>query len=272
MIFDLHSHTTFSDGVLEPQQLVSRALEKGVDALAITDHDTIDAYRDLADRHDAIRIIAGIEFSTQWQNTGIHVLGLNIDLDSDALETGTKYQSEARQLRAVMIGEKLAKQGINDAFDGASKLANGANIGRPHFARHLVDIGKVSSIQAAFKKYLGAGKSGDVKQHWADLPQIIQWIRDANGIAVLAHPLKYKMTNTKLKRLLDHFLQVGGQGVEVVSGQQLPHQTQYMARLCEQKKLLASCGSDFHMPGKRWAELGRFAPLPKNVTPVWDRF
>ena len=272
MIFDLHSHTNFSDGVLEPQQLISRALEKGVDALAITDHDTVDAYRELTTPCDTIRLIAGIEFSTHWQNTGIHVLGLNIDLDSDALETGTKYQSEARQLRAVMIGEKLAKQGIEGAFDGASKLANGVNIGRPHFARHLVDIGKVSSIQAAFKKYLGAGKSGDVKQHWADLPQIIQWIRDANGIAVLAHPLKYKMTNTKLKRLLDCFLQVGGEGVEVVSGQQLPHQTQYMARLCEQKNLLASCGSDFHMPGKRWAELGKFPPLPGNVTPVWERF
>jgi len=272
MIFDLHSHTNFSDGVLEPHELVSRALEKGVDALAITDHDTVDAYRELADRHDAIRIIAGIEFSTQWQNTGIHVLGLNIDLDSDALKAGTKYQTEARLLRAEIIGEKLAKQGIEDAFEGASKFANGTYIGRPHFARYLVEIGKVSSIQAAFKKYLGAGKAGDVKQYWADLPQIIRWIRDANGIAVLAHPLKYKMTNTKLKRLLDHFLQVGGQGVEVVSGQQLPHQTQYMARLCEQKKLLASCGSDFHMPGKRWAELGRFAPLPKNVTPVWDRF
>ena len=272
MIFDLHSHTTYSDGVLEPKELVSRALEKGVDVLSITDHDTIDAYQDLAVGHANIRIIPGIEFSTQWQNTGIHVLGLNVDVGSDALEAGTRYQAVARQSRAVMIGENLAKKGIKDAFAGASKLAKGNYIGRPHFARHLVNIGKVNSIQSAFKKYLGAGKTGDVKQHWVDLSKIIGWIRGANGIAVLAHPLKYKMTNSKLKRLLDDFLQLGGEGVEVVSGQQLPHQTQYMARLCEQKNLLASCGSDFHVPNKHWAELGAFSPLPRNVTPVWDRF
>ena len=272
MKFDLHSHTTISDGALAPQELVLRAQEKGVDALAITDHDTIDAFAELPASQNNIEIIGGIEFSTQWENTGIHVLGLNIDLDSDAIKTGAHFQTEARMLRARQIGEKLAKQGIENAFEGASLLANDGYVGRPHFAQYLLDIGKVSSFQAAFKKYLGAGKAGDVKQHWAPLPQIIEWIRDANGIAVLAHPLKYKLTNSKLKRLLDSFIQSGGQGVEVVSGQQLPHQTQFIAHLCEQKNLLASCGSDFHMPGKHWAELGVFPALPKNVTPVWDRF
>ncbi len=272
MLFDLHSHTSFSDGTLSPRELVSRALEKGVDVLAITDHDTINAYQDLPDSYDNIEIVPGTEFSTHWQNNGVHVLGLNIDLQGDAIIAGTKYQTRARLDRARQIGEKLEKQGIENAFNGAREIANGAYIGRPHFAQHLINIGRVNSMQAAFKKYLGAGKAGDVKQHWADLPQIIKWIRDANGIAVLAHPLKYKLTNSKLKRLLDDFQQAGGEGVEVVSGQQLPHQTQYMARLCEQKNLLASCGSDFHMPGKHWAELGVFASLPANVTPVWDRF
>ncbi len=272
MIFDLHTHTRISDGALSPQDLVSRALEKGVDTLAITDHDTIDAYRDLPGKFDKLKLVAGIEFSTQWENTGIHVLGLNIDLYSDAIKTGARIQTEARMLRARLIAEKLAKQGIENAFEGAGKLATAGYLGRPHFAQYLVDIGKVKSFQAAFKKYLGAGKAGDVKQHWASLPQIIEWIRDANGIAVLAHPLKYKLTNTKLKRLLDSFIQSGGQGIEVVSGQQLPQKTQFLATLCEQKKLLASCGSDFHMPGKHWAELGVFPPLPSNVTPVWDRF
>lgn len=272
MIFDLHSHTLVSDGALTPINLLQRAVAKGVDVLAITDHDTIDAYREIPAIPDTIELIAGIEFSTQWQNSGIHVLGLNIDLGSDAIKTGAKFQTEARLMRARQIGEKLAKQGINDAFSGASKLANSGYIGRPHFAQYLIDIGKVNDMQAAFKKYLGAGKAGDVKQHWADLAQIIQWIRDAGGIAVLAHPLKYKLTSTKLKRLLDDFLQSGGQGVEVVSGRQLPYQTQYMAQVCEQKNLLASCGSDFHMPSKHWAELGAFPCLPDNVTPVWDQF
>ena len=272
MIFDLHSHTSISDGALHPADLVQRAVDKGVGTLAITDHDTVDAYKELAGERDDIKLITGVEFSTQWENTGIHVLGLNIDLNSDAIKTGTQVQTEARLLRAGVIAEKLAKKGIENALEGATRLAGNGYVGRPHFAQYLIDIGKVNSMQAAFKKYLGAGKAGDVKQYWAHLPQIIQWIRDANGIAVLAHPLKYKLTNTKLKRLLDEFQQQGGQGIEVVSGQQLPYQTQFLARLCEQKKLLASCGSDFHMPGKHWAELGVFPALPHKLTPVWDRF
>ncbi len=272
MIFDLHSHTTLSDGALVPAALISRAKEKGVDVLAITDHDTLDAYKQLPLDTDEIKLVPGIELSTQWQTTGIHVLGLNIDLDSDAIKAATQFQTGARLERACQIGEKLKKHGIEDAFTGAQKLSSGGYIGRPHFAQHIINIGKANSMRAAFRKYLGAGKAGDVKKHWADLPQIIQWIRDANGIAVLAHPLKYKLTGTKLKRLLDGFIEAGGQGMEVVSGRQLPQQTRDMAQLCEQKNLLASCGSDFHLPGKSWAELGQFAALPDNVVPVWDCF
>lgn len=272
MIYDLHSHTTFSDGVLTPQELILRAIEKHVDVLAITDHDTVDAYQEMPFVHGKLQLCAGIEFSTQWENTGIHVLGLNIDPDSDAIRAGAKFQTDARLERARVIGEKLAKKGIEDAYSGARNLSIGGYIGRPHFAQYIIDIGKAKNMQAAFKQYLGAGKVGDVKQTWADLPQIIRWIRDANGIAVLAHPLKYKLTSTKLKRLLDSFIQAGGQGMEVVSGQQIRQQTTHMAQVCEQKNLLASCGSDFHMPRKHWAELGVFASLPANVTPVWDRF
>ena len=277
MLFDLHSHSTFSDGALTPDELINRAVANDVDVLSITDHDTIDAYNEISllagESHaEKIGLVAGIELSTQWQNTGIHVLGLNIDPTSDAIKKAAQYQTRARHERAMQIGENLAKQGIDDAFDEARKLAPGDYIGRPHFAQHIIHTGKAKSMQAAFKKYLGKGKAGDVKQHWAELPQIIQWIRDANGIAVLAHPLKYKLTRTKLKRLLDSFTGAGGQGMEVVSGQQLPQQTVGMAELCQDRNLLASCGSDFHFPDKPWAELGAFTSLPANVTPVWDRF
>ena len=272
MIFDLHSHTTFSDGNLSPPELISRAIEKGVDALAITDHDTLDAYREIPENGTHIRLVPGIELSTQWGACGIHVLGLNVNLNSDAIVTAARIQSETRLERARRISENLEKKGIENAFAHARKLSVGAYIGRPHFAQHLINIGKADSMHNAFRKYMGDGKAGDVKKHWEELPQIIQWIRDANGIAVLAHPLKYKLTRTRLKRMLDSFIEAGGQGMEVVSGQQTPQQTSDMAQLCVQKHLLASCGSDFHAPGKPWAELGKFAALPGHVTPVWDRF
>jgi predicted metal-dependent phosphoesterase TrpH len=272
MIFDLHSHTTLSDGLLTPGELIARAVEKQVDVLAITDHDTIDAYHELPECLDQIKLIPGIEFSTQWENKGIHILGLNIELGCDAIKTGVRFQTDARRKRAVQIGERLKTKGIEDAFAGASKLSTGGYIGRPHFARHLVNIGKAKSMQSAFKNFMGDGKVGDVRQHWAELSQIVQWIRDASGIAVLAHPLKYKLTRAKLKRLLASFMRVGGQGIEVVSGQQQLQETNSLADLCVQMNLLASCGSDFHGPDKRWAELGAFVSLPANVTPVWDRF
>lgn len=272
MIFDLHSHTTFSDGALTPRELLARADEKGVDVLAITDHDTTDAFDDLPSDNHQVSLVPGIEFSTQWNKTGVHVIGLNIDPGSDAMSHGVRYQSNARLQRARLIGERLRKKGIKDAFEGAARLSAGSYIGRPHFARHLVNTGRVDSIQAAFKKYMGDGKVGDIKQHWADLPQVIRWIRDANGVAVLAHPLKYKMTRTRLKKLIVDFIDQGGQGIEVISGQQQPQQTRDMAQLCVQHELLASCGSDFHRPDSPWAELGAFSPLPGNVRPVWDSF
>lgn len=268
----MHSHTLFSDGVLTPNELISRAIKHGVTTLAITDHDTLDAYRQNPDVHANFNLVTGIELSTQWQTTGVHVLGLNVDLHSDAMSEAVSQQSNARMMRARQIAEQLEKKGIKDAFSGAGKFSTGSYIGRPHFARYLVEIGKVNSIGSAFKKYMGDGKAGDVKHLWADLLQVIQWIRDANGIAVLAHPLKYKLTRTRLKRLLETFVASGGQGMEVISGQQIAQQTSEMAKLCDAYQLLASCGSDFHMPDKPWSELGRFSSLPGSLTPVWERF
>lgn len=272
MIFDLHSHTNCSDGVLTPQELVSRAIENQVDVLSITDHDTVDACNALSAGHENLTLIPGVEFSTQWVSSGIHIVGLNIDPASDAMSEGVRYQTRARMERAHRIGENLEKKGVKGAYEGALKLSVGDYVGRPHFAQHLVNIGRVSSIQAAFKKYLGAGKSGDVKLHWAEMEQVIEWIRDANGIAVLAHPSHYHFTSTRLKRLLDCFIEAGGLAMEVISGKQQAQQTGFLARLCTEKGLLASCGSDFHRPDTVWAELGSFAPLPAGLRPVWDSF
>lgn len=199
-------------------------------------------------------------------------MGLNFDSDSAAIRQAADLQTAARQLRAQQIADNLEKQGINNALAGATAFAPGGYLGRPHFARHIVAVGKAKNLQAAFRLYLAPGKAGDVKKTWANLGQVIEWIRAAQGIPVLAHPLKYSLTRSKLQRLLKNFRQLGGLGMEVVSGQQTPDQTRSMAALCQEMGLLASCGSDFHSPETHWAELGRFQPLPGEVKPVWDSF
>lgn len=271
MIADLHCHSTASDGELSPDALVRRAMECGVDTLAITDHDTVDACAELhAADFPAIRLIPGIEFSTRWHNMGVHVIGLDIDLESTTLAAAIRQQKVARRERAAEISARLAKRGIEDALDGALSFAGNAQIGRPHFARFLIARGYVRSPGEAFRKYLGAGKAGDVKQYWPEMRDVIGWIRSANGTAILAHPAKYKLTNVRLAALADAFQTEGGQAIEVISGQQPIDVTRRLGKLCTDRGLLASCGSDFHGPGQPWSELGHFGSLPDSCRPVWE--
>ena len=270
MNIDLHCHTTASDGQLAPEQLVSLARERGLDVLSITDHDTLEAYQGIDPYTTDIRIIPGIEFSTHWQRRGIHIVGMNVDIDSDAIREGVEFQLHARQERAEKIAEKLERRGFEGCLEGAERYADGNQIGRPHFARHLVETGAVKNIQQAFKKYLGAGKPGDVREQWADLPTVIKWIKESGGIAVLAHPAKYKLTRTKLLLLVEDFIQAGGQAMEVISGLQVPSLTRDLATIANNKKLFSSCGSDFHSPNQYWAELGKVARLPEGCSPIWN--
>lgn len=270
MIIDLHTHTTASDGALSPQELWQRAGAAGIDLLSITDHDTVAAYTELEPRTRKLPVlIPGVEFSTTWQTIGVHVLGLNVDLDSDALTAATNFQHAARQRRAEHIAARLARVGVANALVGAREFAAGAGVGRPHFAQHLVRIGLVQDVGQAFKKYLGAGKIGDVKQHWASLEQIIDWIRGANGTAVLAHPGKYGLTRTKRLRLIEDFRQSGGQGIEIISGRQDPALTAALSATAQSKNLLVSCGSDFHRINQPWAQLGMAMTPPPQCRPVW---
>ncbi len=272
MKYDLHCHTTASDGSLTPSELVARAANNGVTHLSITDHDTIAAYQQLDGSNQPLTLIPGVEFSTQWRKTGVHIVGLNIDVRSDAIIEGTRFQATARHNRAEQIADTLQARGLDCKLEDVQKLAADGLVGRPHFAQHLINTGAVKNMQQAFKKYLGAGKPGDVKQYWADLPQIIEWIRDSGGIAVLAHPDKYKITRTRLVDIVANFKELGGQAIEVVSGRQIPSVTRDLAKLCEQHQLLASCGSDFHHPGQAWAELGEYSPMPERCMPVWAEF
>ena len=269
---DLHSHTIVSDGHLAPKELIERAKAKGVEVLSITDHDTVAAYQQLADiKLDGLIIIPGVEFSTQWRGVGVHIVGLNLNLDSLAIKEAVAQQEKARAERALLIAERLLKARCAINFQRVKEIANHSHIGRPHFAQHLVELGLVKNISMAFKKYLGNGKVGDVKQCWAEVDQIVHWITEAGGVAVLAHPLKYKMTRTKLSALLDDFIAAGGRGMEVVSGQQTKDETRVLARLCVEKGLLASCGSDFHQPSQ-WSEIGAMSAFPKECQPVWSEW
>ncbi len=250
MIIDFHTHSNASDGTLSPQQLVEQAIAAGVERLAITDHDCVDGYlaaRALADTFPAgFSLCPGVELSCRWNNGTIHVVGLGVDVDNSVLAAGLARLAEARQLRAVTIAERLEKLGFAGGLEGARKQAGISQIGRPHFARWMVEQGHVKDASQAFDKFLGAGKTGDVKAFWPELTEVVAWIAAADGVAVVAHPLKYKYTRSKLRRLLRDFKAAGGDAMEIFSGRQAQDQTDQLKKLAAEFELLASAGSDFH--------------------------
>jgi len=272
MKVDLHCHSLASDGALTPQHVVERAHANNVQMLALTDHDTIaglaEARATAADL--GVEFVAGIELSSQWSGVGIHVVGLAIDTENPQLITALAGQSLKREERAQQIGRRLAKLGFENCYEGAKKIAGDSELGRPHFARYMVEQEYVEDHTTAFDKYLGAGKVGDVKNQWPEIEEVVSWIHTAGGYAVLAHPDKYKLTRMKLRRLLTHFKEAGGDAMEVVSGSQNKGVTDHFSRLCEEFDLYASCGSDFHNPNTRWCDLGKVAPLPKTCNPIWS--
>jgi predicted metal-dependent phosphoesterase TrpH len=271
MLADLHTHTNASDGQLSPAELLNNATAAGVDLLAVTDHDTIAGIAELSNHTAAnCRVIPGIELSTSWRKIGIHIVGLNIDLQNATLLAGIMQQQAAREQRSERIAAKLAGLGFANTLEGATRLAGRAVIGRPHFARHLVDTGEVKSMKDAFRKYLGPGKPGDIRDVWASMEDVIKWIQQAGGTAVLAHPAKYRLTNMKMEELTHDFHANGGDALEVISGKQDPTLTARLGKLANRTGLAASCGSDFHQPGQPWATLGHVAALPTDCTPVWD--
>ncbi len=272
MIFDLHCHTNCSDGSLSPQALVMRAKEKGVSVLSITDHDTIAGLQmaEVAALEVGLKLIPGIEFSSQWARGSIHILGLNIDTKNEQLQAAIIAQTSAREQRSVQIAEKLRKLGIENALEGARVYAGDAILARPHFAQFLIAKGYAKDMNTAFKKYLGQGKPADVKYQWPEMQQVIGWIKAAGGFAVLAHPAKYELTRTKLCQLVSEFAELGGDAIEVISGLQPKPMTDDLIRIANQYNLYASCGSDFHQPNQPWQELGSFGPLPEKAKPIWQ--
>lgn len=273
VIYDLHSHTTASDGCLTPEELVHRALAMRVGTLAITDHDSVAAIpaarAEIARAGLPLTLISGTEISTVWENHEIHIVGLNMDIAHPALTAFLLQQTERRQQRAKLIAERLEKANIPGAWEGALRLADGGAVTRGHFARFLVESGKASTMADVFKRYLARGKTGYVPPQWCTIDQAIDVIHHSGGKAVLAHPGRYNLSAKWLKRLLAFFSESGGDALEVAQCQQAPHERTQLAAYARQYGLLASQGSDFHLPCP-WIELGRKLWLPAGVESVWQ--
>lgn len=273
VIYDLHSHTTASDGCLTPEALVHRAVEMRVGTLAITDHDTTAAIaparEEISRSGLALNLIPGVEISTVWENHEIHIVGLNIDITHPLMCEFLAQQTERRNQRAQLIAERLEKAQIPGALEGAQRLAQGDAVTRGHFARFLVECGKASSMADVFKKYLARGKTGYVPPQWCTIEQSIDVIHHSGGKAVLAHPGRYNLSAKWLKRLVAHFAEHHGDAMEVAQCQQSPNERTQLATLARQHHLWASQGSDFHQPCP-WIELGRKLWLPAGVEGVWQ--
>ncbi|KKN05011.1 hypothetical protein LCGC14_1091630 [marine sediment metagenome] len=270
--YDLHSHSIASDGALSPEDLIARAIAQGVDVLALTDHDGTEGLvaAQLAAQNTDLTLIPGVEISVTWAGGTVHILGLNVDANNATLQQGLMKMRMFRIERANKMAERLEKAGIAGALDGARKYSSDVMLGRLHFAQFLVEQGHAKNISDVFKRFLVRNKPGYVAGEWANLTDAVSWITAAGGQAVIAHPARYKMTATKLRRLITDFKEAGGVGFEVVSGRQHPEEVKNLARLAEQFELLASCGSDFHTPDNAWVELGNLAEFPKSCVPIWS--
>ncbi|ELY4777276.1 PHP domain-containing protein [Cronobacter turicensis] len=275
IIYDLHSHTTASDGLLTPEQLVHRAVEMGIHTLAITDHDTTAglpaAHQEIKRAGLALRLIDGVEISTLWENHEIHIVGLGIDITHPDMIAFLDGQAQRRMQRAEMIAERLEKARIPGALEGARHLADGGVVTRGHFARFLIEDGRATNMANVFKHYLARGKTGYVPPQWCTIEQAIDVIHHSGGQAVIAHPGRYQLSAKWLKRLLNQFAAAGGDAMEVAQCQQAPNERNQLASYAGQFGLLASQGSDFHQPCP-WIELGRRLRLPEGLTPVWHRW
>ena len=278
MNVDLHCHSTASDGALAPAVLVQRAFDHGVHTLALTDHDTLEGLPEARAAATALNMqwISGVEMSCTWGGATIHVLGYNFDLDSPPLVAALDSLHHGRWLRAEEIDRRLALKGMPGALEGARAIQQGLGDSgnapaRPHFADFLVQQGYVKDRQEAFRKWLGAGKLGDVKQHWPTLEDTVRTLREAKAWISLAHPLHYDFTRSKRRKLIGDYIQAGGHAIEVVNGMQAAEQVGTLSILAREFGLLVSAGSDFHGPGA-WGEIGVYRPLPEDLPPLSARF
>ncbi len=270
---DLHCHSTTSDGTLTPEELAARAKANGVDLWALTDHDEVSAQQRALEAAAAqgMRYLTGVEISVTFADVTVHIVGLGFDHTDARLAEGLADTRDGRGPRAIEMGEQLAKVGITGAYEGALKyVGNPRLISRTHFARFLVESGICRDTAEVFRKYLTEGKPGFVPHCWARLGDAVKWITQAGGVAVIAHPARYHFSPTVEYALFSEFKQHGGLGVEVVTGSHSAQEARRYADMAREFDLAASRGSDFHSPDESHIDLGKLAPLPDDLTPVWS--
>jgi predicted metal-dependent phosphoesterase TrpH len=273
MRYDLHCHSTRSDGLLTPSQVVRRAAERGVAVLALTDHDEVAGLAEarVAAREAGVQFIEGSELSVTWRDHTVHIVALGIDPENGLLANGLETVRTTRDARARRIAQSLAASGSPDALEGALAYVTSERlISRTHFARHLIDAGHARDMKEAFKRFLTAGRPGYVLHTWATLSDAVAWIHAAGGQAVIAHPGRYKLTHVELRALITEFRDLGGDALEVVSPSHTPAQYAEFATLARAFGLKVSCGTDFHGPGESRLDFGELPPLPAGVDPVWS--
>ena len=269
---DLHCHSVVSDGTLSPEALAERAKANGVELWALTDHDEIGGLQRAAAaaRANGIHFLTGAEISVTFAGETVHIVGLGFDADNANIVRGLHDTRGGRQQRAMEMAAGLAKVGITAAYEGACKfVGNPELISRTHFARFLVESGACSNTSEVFRKYLTEGKPGYVPHRWASLKDAVTWITQAGGVAVIAHPGRYKFTVNEEYALFTEFKAHGGQAVEVVTGSHSPPEYIKYAETAKEFGLAASRGSDFHSPDESRIDLGALPCLPGELTPVW---
>jgi predicted metal-dependent phosphoesterase TrpH len=270
---DLHCHSVVSDGTLTPEELALRAKTNGVELWALTDHDEIggQARAAAAAAANGMAYLTGVEISVTFANETVHIVGLGFDATNPIIVNGLAKTRGGRGVRAMEMSDGLAKVGIKGAYDGALKfVGNPELISRTHFARFLVESGVCKDTYEVFRKYLTEGKPGYVPHRWASLGDAVQWIRQSGGVAVIAHPGRYKFTANEEFALFSEFKTHGGQGVEVVTGSHTTAEYVEYAAVAKEFGMVASRGSDFHSPDESRIDLGTLPLLPGDLTPVWE--
>ena len=270
---DLHCHSVVSDGTLTPEELAARAAANGVELWSLTDHDEIGGQLRAATaaRGHGMKYLTGAEISVTFAGETVHIVGLGFDADDEPLQRGLEQTRGGRGARAREIAAGLAAAGIPGSYEGALKfVGNPALISRTHFARYLVEAGACRDTSEVFRRYLTEGKPGYVPHRWAGLKDAVRWIHEAGGIAVIAHPARYKFTANEEYALFTEFKAHGGRGVEVVTGSHSSAEAVRYAGAAREFGLAASRGSDFHSPDESHTDLGQLPYLPGDLTPVWE--